>query len=201
MEQNITNVSSQRNKKPSKYPNFVRNLEILRQNGFFAEKKYASDFEIEDRATINALNLEDGGVKLVELLKKGISFGAIYSAADYGVSIGMILELLDLSQKIKRDIESGKAPIDVMFSGNARKGSWCAYFLAICLKELNVRELLCSSRYKGWLYLGDGISMIASNLSADVIKRIFPQRKYKYIFVFDQSSEAGEDEATKQSNQ
>lgn len=192
MEQNITNVSSQVSEKPAKYPNFLKNLEILQQNGTYTERRFASDFEIKERVAINSLDLEDGGTKLAEILKSGISIDTVYSAANAGVNIDGILDMLDLSEKIQRDIKDGKAKVDVMFSGNARKGRWCANFLAKRHKELKVRELVYSSRHMGWLYIGSGLAMIASDLSADVIKRIFPQRQYKYIFGFAQTSEADE---------
>ncbi len=191
MEQNITNVSSQVNENPAKYPNFFKNLEILQQNGIYTERKFASDFGIEERVAINSLDLEDGGTKLGEILKSGISIDTIYNAANAGVSMDDILAMLDLSEKIQRDIKEGKSKVNVMFSGNARKGRWCANFVASRQKELKVRELLYSSRHSGWLYIGNGLAMITSDLSADVIKRIYPQRQYKYIFAFDQPSEAG----------
>lgn len=197
MEQNITNVSSQVSEKPAKYPNFFKNLEILQQNGIYAERRFASDFEIEERAAINSLDLEDGGMKLEEILKSGTPIDAIYNAANAGVDMDNILDMLALSEKIQRDIKDGKSKVDVMFCGDARKGRWCANFIASRHQELKVRELLYSSRHSGWLYIGNGLAMIASDLTADVIKRIFPQRQYKYIFVFDQPSKAGEVEVDK----
>jgi len=184
MEQNITNVSSQVSEKPAKYPNFFKNLEILQQNGIYTERKFASDFEIEERAAINSLDLEDGGTKLAEVLKSGISIDTVYSAANAGVNLEGIMDMIDLSEKIQRG-KDDKSKVDVMFCGNARKGRWCANFVANRHKELKVRELVYSSRHSGWLYIGNGITMIASDLSADAIKRIFPQRQYKYIFAFD----------------
>lgn len=192
MEQNTTNVSSQVSEKPAKYPNFFKNLEILQQNGIYTERRFASDFEIEERAAINSLDLEDGGTKLAEILKSGISIDTVYSAANAGVNIDGILDMLDLSEKIRNDINDSKSKVDVMFSGNARKGRWCANFVANRHKELKVRELVYSSRHSGWLYIGNGIAMIASDLSADAIKRIFPQRQYKYIFALGQTFETGE---------
>ena len=194
MEQNISKVSSQENKKKTKYPNFRKNLEILQKLGIYSERKFASDFDIEERTAINNLDLEDGGAKLTEILKNDVSIDSIYNAAKVGISMDNILDMLDLSEKIRRDSNDGKNKIDVMFSGNALKGRWCAKFVAIRHKELKVRELLYGSRHKGWLYIGNGIAMIASDLSADVVRRIFPQRQYKYFFVFDQSSKTGEDE-------
>ena len=191
MEQNITNVSSQVNENPAKYPNFFKNLEILQQNGIYTERKFASDFNLEERAAINSLDLEDGGKKLAEIRKNGISIDTILDAANAGVNMDGILNMIDLSEKIQRDIKEGKSKVDVMFCGNARKGRWCANFVASRQKELKVRELLYSSRHSGWLYIGNGLAMITSDLSADVIKRIYPQRQYKYIFAFDQPSEAG----------
>ena len=192
MEQNNTNVSSQVSEKPAKYPNFVKNLEILQQNGIYAEKMFASDFEIEERAAINALDLEDGGMKLAEILKSGVPIDTIFDSANAGVNMDGILDLLDLSEKIQRDFNDGKSKVDVMFCGNARKGRWCANFVANRHKELKVRELLYSSRHSGWLYIGNELSMIATDLSADAVKRIFPQKQYTYIFVFDQPSKTGE---------
>lgn len=194
MEQNIKNVNSQVNEKPAKYPNFFKNLEILQQNGIYIERRFASDFNLEERAAVNSLDLEDGGTKLGEILKSGISIDTIYNAANAGVNMDGLLDMLDLSEKIQRDIKVGKSKVDVMFSGNARKGRWCANFVASRQKELKVRELLYNSRHSGWLYIGDGLAMIASDLSADVIKRIYPQRLYRYIFAYDQPSGAGEGE-------
>lgn len=191
MEKNSKNVSSQVSEKPAKYPNFFKNLEILQQNDIYTDRRFASDFGIEERAAINTLDLEDGGKKLAEILKSGISIDTIFSAANVGVSMDGILDMLDLLEKIQRDIKVGKSKVDVMFSGNALKGRWCANFVANRHQELNVRELLYSSRHSGWLYIGNGLAMITSDLSADVIKRIYPQRQYKYIFAFDQPSEAG----------
>ncbi|MCR5065594.1 MAG: hypothetical protein K6A67_07445 [Bacteroidales bacterium] len=194
MEQNISNVSSQGNEKKLKYPNFFKNLEILQQNGIYTERRFASDFNIEERKAINNLDLEDGGAKMTEILKSDVSIDTIYNAAKVGINMDNILDMLDLTEKIHRDINDGKSKNDVMFSGNALKGRWCAKFVANRHKEFKVRQLLYSTRHKGWLYIGNGITMIASDLSADVIKRIFPQRQYKYYFVFDQSSETGEGE-------
>ena len=194
MEQNITNVSRQVSEKPAKYPNFFKNLEILQRNGIYTERKFASDFDIEERTAINNLDLEDGGAKLTEILKNDVSIDSIYNAAKVGISMDNILDMLDLSEKIRRDSNDGKNKIDVMFSGNALKGRWCAKFVANRHKEFKVRELLYGSRHKGWLYIGNGIAMIASDLSADVIRRMFPQRQYKYHFVFDQSSKTDEGE-------
>ena len=194
MEQNITNVSSQVNENPAKYPNFFKNLEILQQNGIYTERRFASDFDIEERTAINNLDLEDGGAKLTEILKNDVSIDSIYKAAKVGISMDNILDMLDLSEKIRRDSNDGKNKIDVMFSGNALKGRGCAKFVANRHKEFKVRELLYGSRHKGWLYIGNGIAMIASDLSADVIRRMFPQRQYKYHFVFDQSSKTDEGE-------
>lgn len=194
MEQNISDVKSQENEKNPKYPNFRKNLEILLKLGIYSERKFASDFDIEERTAINNLDLEDGGAKLTEVLKNDVSIDSIFNAAKVGVSMDNILYMLDLTEKIHRDINDGKSQIDVMFSGNALKGRWCAKFVANRHKEFNVRELLYGSRHKGWLYIGNGIAMIASDLSADVIRRIFPQRQYKYFFVFDQSSETGKGE-------
>ena len=191
MEQNITNVSSQVSEKPAKYPNFFKNLEILQQNGIYTERKFASDFNLEERAAINSLDLEDGGKKLAEIRKNGIPIDTILDAANAGVNMDGLLDMLDLSEKIQRDIKVGKSKVNVMFSGNARKGRWCANFVASRQKELKVRELLYSSRHSGWLYIGDGLAMIASDLSADVIKRIYPQRQYKYFFVFDKEPQTG----------
>ena len=194
MEPIISTVSNQGNEKNAKYPNFLKNLEILQQNGIYTERRFASDFDIEERTAINNLDLEDGGAKLTEILKNNVSIDSIYNAAKVGINMGNILDILDLTEKINRDINNGKFKIDVMFSGNALKGRWCANFVANRQKEFKVRELLYGSRHKGWLYIGNGIAMIASDLSADVIKRIFPQRQYNYYFVFDQSSETGEGE-------
>ena len=194
MEQNISNVSSQENEKKPKYPNFRKNLEILQKLGIYSERKFASDFDIEERTAINNLDLEDGGAKLTEILKNDVSIDSIYNAAKVGISMDNILDMLDLSEKIRRDSNDGKSQIDVMFSGNALKGRWCAKFVANRHKEFKVRELLYGSRHKGWLYIGNGIAMIASDLSADVIRRMFPQRQYKYHFVFDQSSKTDEGE-------
>lgn len=192
MEQNITNVSSQVSEKPAKYPNFFKNLEILQQNGIYTERKFASDFNLEERAAINSLDLEDGGKKLAEICKNGISIDTILDAANAGVNMDGILDMLNLSEKIQCGIKNGNAKVDVMFSGNARKGRWFANFVAKRHKELKVRELVYSSRHSGWLYIGNGLAMIASDLSSDAIKRIFPQRQYKYIFSFDQTSETDE---------
>ncbi len=194
MEQNIKNISSHGCEKPAKYPNFWKNLAILQQNGIYTERRYASDFTLEERAAVNSLDLEDGGTKLGEILNSGIPIDTIYNAANAGVSMDDILDMIDLSEKIQRDIKEGESKVDVMFGGNALKGKWCANFVANRSNGLKVRELLYSSRHRGWLYIGNGLAMIASDLSADVIKRIYPQRQYKYIFAFDQSSEAGEGE-------
>ena len=191
MEQNIKNVSSQVSEKPAKYPNFFKNLEILQQNGVYTERKFASDFNLEERAAINSLDLEDGGKKLAEILKNGISSDTILDATNAGLSMDDILDMLDLSEKLQRDINDGKSKVDVMFCGNALRGRWCANFVANHCKELKMRELQYSTRHRGWLYLGNGLAMIASDLSADVIKRIYPQRQYKYIFAFGQTSETG----------
>jgi hypothetical protein len=201
MEQNNANVSSQVSEKPAKYPNFFKNLEILQQNGVYTERKFASDFSLEERAAINSLDLEDGGLKLAEILKSGISIDTILDAAKIGVSMEDIQAMLGLSEEIQRDIKDGKSKVDVMFCGSALRGRWCANFVANRHKELKMRELQYSTRHSGWIYLGNGLAMIASDLSADVVKRIYPQRQYKYIYAFAQPSEAGEDEATKQSNQ
>ena len=198
MEQNITNVSSQVSEKPVKYLNFFKNLEILQQNGIYTERRFASDFNLEERAAVNCLDLEDGGTKLGEILKSGISINTIFNAANAGVDLDGILDMLALSEKIQRDIKDGKTKVDVMFCGNARKGRWCANFVASRHQEIKVRELLYSSRHSGWLYIGNGLAMIASDLSADVIKRIFPQKQYKYIFAFDQPSGTSESEGDKQ---
>lgn len=201
MEQNNANVSSQVSEKPAKYPNFFKNLEILQQNGVYTERRFASDFNLEERAAINSLDLEDGGKKLAEIRKNGISIDTILDAANAGVNMDGILDMLNLSEKLQRDINDSKSKVDVMFCGNARKGRWCANFVASRHNEFKMRELQYNTRHRGWLYLGNGLAMIASDLSADVIKRIYPQRQYKYIFAFDQPSGAGEDEATKQPNQ
>ena len=119
MEQNISNVSSQENEKKTKYPNFRKNLEILQKLGIYSERKFASDFDIEERTAINNLDLEDGGAKLTEILKNDVSIDSIYNAAKVGISMDNILDMLDLSEKIRRDSNDGKNKIDVMFSGNA----------------------------------------------------------------------------------
>jgi len=179
-------------RKKTQVPQFQKKSRNSPEAGYLFRKKVC--IRLRHRGTDRHQDLEDGGAKLTEILKNDVSIDSIYNAAKVGISMDNILDTLDLSEKIRRDSNDGKNKIDVMFSGNALKGRWCAKFVANRHKEFKVRELLYGSRHKGWLYIGNGIAMIASDLSADVIRRMFPQRQYKYHFVFDQSSKTDEGE-------
>ncbi len=123
---------------------------------------------------ITMLVMGDTHCKIGEKGKRSLCIDRDDLALFNAISMREALQIADLAVKIKQRGNNPYPPINVILSGDTRRGMYWANLLDELL-TLHLKSLPFSALYSGKHYEGKGLFIIASDLPVDELKRGFPK--------------------------